>query len=315
MLGATVLIVLGAERLLLAAAAPGVLGAAAFLLLGRPAELQHAAWAALAATPLLALALALARAARPGAQPAATAGMRGPRGRRGERGRSDARTRRERGGRSPARSCAVRCRAPGSGWWQPGCSRSPWRPACPAMRSAGVLVSLPLAMSMGAAEWIAHLVPAAAPSGCCAAPGNCGRSPPGAADAARGAAALPGRDRRADRLRRRRPPGDPAGPPGLAVLPQVAAYLASAAPCSPRCCCRPSAAGLSRWPVAPWRWPPRPLPRRRRGRPVGGLHGAAHRARRVRGPGAGQRDAACLLGPPAAPRAGRSYCRNGGGSP
>jgi len=46
MLGATVLIVLGAERLLLAAAAPGVLGAAAFLLLGRPAGLADPAWAA-----------------------------------------------------------------------------------------------------------------------------------------------------------------------------------------------------------------------------------------------------------------------------
>src|SRR5260370_31895969 len=64
MLGATVLIVLGAEWLLLAAAAPGVLGGAVFLLLGRPAPLTHPAWAALAATPLLALALATWRAGR-----------------------------------------------------------------------------------------------------------------------------------------------------------------------------------------------------------------------------------------------------------
>src|SRR5258708_29779423 len=58
MLGAGVLMVLGAERGLLAALAPGVLASAAFLALGRPPHLQHVVWAALAATPLLALALA-----------------------------------------------------------------------------------------------------------------------------------------------------------------------------------------------------------------------------------------------------------------
>jgi hypothetical protein len=58
MLGAGVLMVLGAERWLLAALAPGVLGGAAFLALGRPPHLDHVVWAALAATPLLALALA-----------------------------------------------------------------------------------------------------------------------------------------------------------------------------------------------------------------------------------------------------------------
>ena len=41
------------------ALAPGVLGSAAFLLLGRPPHLEHLAWAALAATPLLALAIAV----------------------------------------------------------------------------------------------------------------------------------------------------------------------------------------------------------------------------------------------------------------
>ena len=65
MLGACVLLVLGAERLLFAALAPGVLGSAAFMLLGRPPELDHVVWAALAATPLLALALALLRTSRP----------------------------------------------------------------------------------------------------------------------------------------------------------------------------------------------------------------------------------------------------------
>jgi hypothetical protein len=60
MLGACVLMVLGADRWLLVALAPGVLGSAAFLLLGRPAGQEHLVWAALAATPLLALALAVA---------------------------------------------------------------------------------------------------------------------------------------------------------------------------------------------------------------------------------------------------------------
>jgi hypothetical protein len=59
MLGACVLMVLGAEWWLPAALAPGVLGSAAFLYLGKPLELQHLAWAALAATPLLACAIAL----------------------------------------------------------------------------------------------------------------------------------------------------------------------------------------------------------------------------------------------------------------
>ncbi len=58
MLGAGVLMVLGAELWLLGALAPGVLGSAAFLILGRPLHLEHVTWAALAATPLLALALA-----------------------------------------------------------------------------------------------------------------------------------------------------------------------------------------------------------------------------------------------------------------
>jgi hypothetical protein len=59
MLGACVLLVLGAERWLLAVLAPGVLGSAAFLALGRPPNLQHASWIALAATPVLAVVAAL----------------------------------------------------------------------------------------------------------------------------------------------------------------------------------------------------------------------------------------------------------------
>src|SRR5262249_56043220 len=57
--GASVLLVLGSERLLLIVLAPGVLGSAAFLALGRPPQLEYAVWAALAATPLLAVGLAL----------------------------------------------------------------------------------------------------------------------------------------------------------------------------------------------------------------------------------------------------------------
>lgn len=59
MLGASVLMVLGLEQLLIVVLAPGVLGATAFLLLGRPAPLEHAAWTALAASPILALAIAI----------------------------------------------------------------------------------------------------------------------------------------------------------------------------------------------------------------------------------------------------------------
>src|SRR5262249_17690072 len=74
MLGATVLLVLGSERLLLIVLAPGVLGSAAFLALGRPPQLEYAVWAALAATPLLAVGLALictsrGTGPRPGGQP------------------------------------------------------------------------------------------------------------------------------------------------------------------------------------------------------------------------------------------------------
>jgi hypothetical protein len=59
MLAACVLLVLGAERWLLIVLAPGVLGSAAFLALGRPAGLEHVAWGALALTPLLGIAAAL----------------------------------------------------------------------------------------------------------------------------------------------------------------------------------------------------------------------------------------------------------------
>jgi hypothetical protein len=59
MLGACVLMVLGAERWLPVALAPGVLGSAAFLILDRPPGLEHMAWATMAATPVLACAIAM----------------------------------------------------------------------------------------------------------------------------------------------------------------------------------------------------------------------------------------------------------------
>jgi hypothetical protein len=59
MLSASLIMVLGVEQWLLVALAPGVLGSAVFLLLGRPLGGQHAVWWALAATPILGLALAV----------------------------------------------------------------------------------------------------------------------------------------------------------------------------------------------------------------------------------------------------------------
>jgi len=60
MLGACVLMVVGAETWLPVALIPGVAGSAVFLYLGRPANLEYLAWAALGATPLLACLIALA---------------------------------------------------------------------------------------------------------------------------------------------------------------------------------------------------------------------------------------------------------------
>jgi hypothetical protein len=60
MLGACVLMVVGAETWLPVALAPGVVGSGVFLYLGRPPGLEHLAWVALGATPLLAGLIALA---------------------------------------------------------------------------------------------------------------------------------------------------------------------------------------------------------------------------------------------------------------
>jgi len=63
MLGACVLLVIGEERWLPAALAPGVTGAALFLLLGKPGALADQTWAALAVTPLIACVIAVVRTA------------------------------------------------------------------------------------------------------------------------------------------------------------------------------------------------------------------------------------------------------------
>jgi hypothetical protein len=66
MLGACVLMVVGAETWLPLALLPGVAASGAFLYLGRPASLEHLTWAALAVTPVLACLIALACSRRHG---------------------------------------------------------------------------------------------------------------------------------------------------------------------------------------------------------------------------------------------------------
>jgi hypothetical protein len=164
MLGATVLLVLGAEGLLLVVLAPGVLGSAAFLLLGRPAHLEHAAWALLAATPLLALGLATARAWR-------EAGFRGPRGLRvrfdrgSQRGLGILLRRRSGVPAQPAPAAdrlavlpQLRGALPSAGFGlvAAGLLVFPVAVGLPGDRginTGAVLASLPLALSMGMAEW------------------------------------------------------------------------------------------------------------------------------------------------------------------
>jgi hypothetical protein len=144
MLGATALMVLGAERLLLVVLAPGVLGSAVFLALGRPPALEHAVWIALAATPVLALGLAIARTsrdARPLNQRGGAAGEAGLAAGAGL-GRADLR-----GAVSSA----------GFGLTAAGLLVFPVAVGLPSPggASAGALLaSLPLALSMGGAEWV-----------------------------------------------------------------------------------------------------------------------------------------------------------------
>jgi len=141
MLGATVLLVLGAERLLFIALAPGVVGATVFLLLGRPEHLEHVAWAVLAATPLLALGLAVARTSR------------GAELRR--------RVVRRPGSKPPKllTMADLRSALPSAGWGlvAGGLLVFPVAVGMPdhgGVNTGALLASLPLALSMGAAEWM-----------------------------------------------------------------------------------------------------------------------------------------------------------------
>jgi hypothetical protein len=142
MLGACVLLVLGAEKWLLAALAPGVLGSVAFLALGRPAGLEHAAWAALALPPLLAVAAALTVTRGCGAQARAN-GTRRARA----AGRARLVTAAELRGAIPAAAF---------GLVAAGLLAYPVVtavPGHPGVNAGALLATLPLSLSMGAAEW------------------------------------------------------------------------------------------------------------------------------------------------------------------
>lgn len=140
MLAASVLLVAGTERWLLAALAPTVAGGAVYLGLGQPPRLEHLAWASLACTPLLACVLALGHRGGPEWHPAA--GYAGP-------GWFPARvpTRAELGAAVPAAllgvvaggllALPVATGPDGAGGPDPG----------------AIIAAVPMALSMGAAEW------------------------------------------------------------------------------------------------------------------------------------------------------------------
>jgi hypothetical protein len=129
LLGACALLVLGAERLLLLVLAPGVLASAGYLLLGRPTGLTHPVWLALAATPVLAVLLALIACGRPDSA--------------GERLVTAA----EVAGALPALAF---------GLLAAGLVVFPVLVADPATAGRAMLGAFPLSLSMGAAEWILH---------------------------------------------------------------------------------------------------------------------------------------------------------------
>ena len=143
MLGASVLMVLAAERLLLVVLTPGVLAATGFLAAGRPPQLQHAAWGALAATPLLALGLAALRTTQDAGMP------RLGRGRRKLTGPAD-------GKLLVAAELHGAVPSAGFGLIAAGLLALPvaiGTPGHAAANAGALLVSLPMALSMGAAEW------------------------------------------------------------------------------------------------------------------------------------------------------------------
>jgi len=129
MVGATVLMVLGAERLLLVVLAPAVLGAASFLVAGRPPQLEHAVWGALTITPLVALGLAAARAWQLGRSAAV-----------GQPGQVVSDLRRA-------------LPSAGFGLVAAGLLVFPFAASGHGVDTGAQLASLPLALSMGAAEW------------------------------------------------------------------------------------------------------------------------------------------------------------------
>jgi hypothetical protein len=122
MLGACVLLVLGEERWLPAALAPGVTGAGLFTLLGRPHALGPQTWAALAVTPLIACVIAVARTASP----------------------------RSAGGCLPSRGELLGA-LPGAGLGVIAAGLLTFPLA--AGNGGAFIASVPLALSMGAAEW------------------------------------------------------------------------------------------------------------------------------------------------------------------
>ena len=298
MLGASVLIVLGARA---AAAGRGCSRGARRRRVpaaGQAAALTHPAWAALAATPLLALALAPGGPGRtsPGRGRHAATGSGPP--------HSGPHTRRQAGWLVTGTELRGALPSAGFGLVAAGLFAFPVAAGMPGHAGApALLVSLPLAMSMGAAEWMliwfrrrtqrllrSTREPRAFATGSrltLLAALLLYLAVTAALTAAVTAVAV----------------GTRLAHPDLGVLPQVAAYLAVGGAMftalllqafGSRIC---SAGRLRGGAGRRGR-----MPRRRSGRPVGGLHAAAHRARRVRGPGAEQRDTARLLSP-AGPRA------------
>jgi hypothetical protein len=141
MLGACVLLVLGAEKWLLAALAPGVLGSVAFLVLGRPPGLEHAAWTALAIPPVLAVAAALVVTRVPvpaGAGLGARLARFAPRG--------------------LVTAAELRGAAPAAAFGLVAAGLLAYPvvtavPGHPGVNAGALLATLPLSLSMGAAEW------------------------------------------------------------------------------------------------------------------------------------------------------------------
>jgi hypothetical protein len=139
MLGACVLLVLGAEKWLLAALAPGVLGSVAFLALGRPPGLEHAAWAALAVPPVLAVAAALVATRTPGTAAPGTRLARLT-------------------SRGLVTAAELRGAVPAAAFGLVAAGLLAYPvvtavPGHPGVNAGALLATLPLSLSMGAAEW------------------------------------------------------------------------------------------------------------------------------------------------------------------